>query len=155
MKNSRKDIILTSKKQSNLLFLLQKIRGFRKFLDYCLFTKNSIYERNSIIILVCIFDTFTFAKAKVWDFRSRLYPNQDLDNLCVRPTIDYLQAIVFLKEILKYFLCIFDTFTFAKAKVWDLSTTLSYASLRSRWRIRGIDLLNILTWIFLLILISK
>ena len=51
---------------------------------------------------------------------------KDLDNLCVRPTIDYLQAIVFLKEILKYFLCIFDTFTFAKAKVWDLSTPFHF-----------------------------
>ncbi|AXU09903.1 hypothetical protein DYJ31_00920 [Parvimonas micra] len=66
MKNSKKDTIWTkNKKQSNLLFLLQKIMGFRRFLDYCLFTKNSIYERNSKIIFVCIFDTFTFAKAKV------------------------------------------------------------------------------------------
>ncbi|EDP24623.1 hypothetical protein PEPMIC_00476 [Parvimonas micra ATCC 33270] len=39
--------------------------GFRRFLDYCLFTKNSIPKRNSKIIFVCIFDTFTFAKAKV------------------------------------------------------------------------------------------
>ena len=124
-------------KKTNFWGVLFYVFVFIKLFDYSLIIillilffsvkkASTIARWYFVISLGCIYDTFTFAKAKVWDSHSRLYSNQRFEQ-SLRQT---------------YFLLFMN-----KQQKLGLDSLHSLYSFRSRWRVGGVSLHSSMTWI--------